>query len=87
MLKKIRGEHIPYGPFKLGRYGIATNLLAVTYLLDALPDDAATHGKQHELRRSALGAVIGALVDWTISGHKRFKVPVMISDSSWQHDL
>lgn len=41
-----------------------------------------------------LGTVIvEALVDWTFSGYKRFKVPVaqnwtmMASSSSWRHNL
>jgi choline transport protein len=32
MLRKIRGQHIKYGAFKLGRYSIAMNLVALAYL-------------------------------------------------------
>jgi choline transport protein len=72
MLRKVRGEHIPYGPFKLGRYGIATNVLALAYLLYVViwmpfPTMLPVTGSNMNY---------AALVDWTFSGHKRFKVPV-----------
>jgi choline transport protein len=82
MLRKIRGQHIPYGPFKLGRYGIATNVLALAYLLYVViwmpfPTMLPVTGSNMNYAGPLLGTVIiGALVDWTFSGHKRFKVPV-----------
>jgi choline transport protein len=82
MLRKIRGQHIPYGPFKLGRYGIATNVLALAYLLYVViwmpfPTMLPVTGSNMNYAGPLLSTVIvGALVDWTFSGHKRFKVPV-----------
>jgi len=83
MLKKIRGEHISYGPFKLGRYGIATNILALAYLLFVIvwmpfPTMLPVKGSNMNYAGPLMGAIIvGALLDWLISGHKRFKVPVL----------
>lgn len=31
--KKIRGEHIRYGPWRMGRVGVGVNMVAVVYLL------------------------------------------------------
>lgn len=33
LLKKIRGEHIRYGPWRMGRTGVGVNIVAVVYLL------------------------------------------------------
>ena len=83
MLKKIRGEHISYGPFKLGRYGIATNILALAYLLFVIvwmpfPTMLPVKGSNMNYAGPLMGAIIvGALLDWVISGHKRFKVPLL----------
>jgi choline transport protein len=82
MLRKIRGEHISYGPFKLGRYGIATNVLALAYLLYVViwmpfPTMLPVTGSNMNYAGPLLGAIIiAALLDWIISGHKRFKIPV-----------
>jgi hypothetical protein len=68
MLRKIRGEHIPYGPFKLGRYGIATNVLALAYLYVVIwmpfPTMLPVTGSNMNYAGPLLGTVIvGALVD------------------------
>jgi len=82
-LKKLRGEPISYGPFKLGRYGIATNALALAYLCYVViwmpfPQMLPVTGSNMNYAGPLMGAVIvGALLDWIISGHKRFKVPVV----------
>ena len=80
MLRKIRGQHINYGVFKLGRFGIAVNLVALIYLIfvviwipfpPMLPVTASNFNYAGPL--FAL-VVFGALLDWKISGHKRFQV-------------
>jgi hypothetical protein len=82
LVKKIRGEHISYGPFNLGRYGIAINVLALSYLIFVViwmpfPTMLPVTGKNMNYAGPLMGAIIvGALLDWIISGHKRFKVPV-----------
>ena len=82
MLRKIRGQHIEYGNFKLGRYGIITNLFALGYLIYVviwMPFPAILPVTRTNMNYSGpiLGVVIiAALLDWIISGHKRFQVPV-----------
>ena len=82
MLRKIRGQHVNYGAFKLGRYGIAINLVALAYLIFIVtwipfPTMLPVTGSNMNYAGPLLGTVIvGALVDWTFSGRKRFKVPV-----------
>jgi choline transport protein len=83
LLKKIRGEHISYGPFKLGRYGIPTNVLALTYLIFVViwmpfPTMLPVTKDNMNYAGPLMGAIIVlALSDWVISGRKRFRVPVM----------
>ena len=78
MLRKIRGQHINYGVFKLGRYGIPINLIALGYLIFVViwmpfPTTLPVTGTNMNYAGPLFGAVIiGALLDWFISGHKRF---------------
>jgi choline transport protein len=82
LLRKIRGQHIPYGAFKLGRFGIATNVVALGYLFFVIiwipfPTELPVTGNNMNYAGPLLGAIIiAALLDWIISGHKRFKIPV-----------
>lgn len=81
-IRKIRGQHPPYGPIKLGRYGLPINLLSLAYLIYAItwmpfPAILPVTAGNFNYSGPLLGAVIiGAPIDWVISGHKRFKVPV-----------
>jgi hypothetical protein len=82
MLRKIRGQHISYGTFKLSRYGIVINLIALAYLSFVViwmpfPTVLPVTGSNMNYAGPLLGAlIIGALLDWTINGRKRFKIPV-----------
>ena len=82
LLRKIRGQHIPHGAFKLGRFGIATNVVALGYLFFVIiwipfPTELPVTGNNMNYAGPLLGAIIiAALLDWIISGHKRFKIPV-----------
>ena len=82
MVRKMRGEPLPDGPYKLGRYGVYVNLLALLYLIYIIiwmpfPSVLPIDGKTMNYAGPLLGAVIvGALLDWVISGRKRFEVPV-----------
>jgi len=82
MLRKIRGPPLAYGPFKLGRWGIPINLAALAYILytatwmpfpTILPVTAQNMNYAGPI---VIVIVIGALVDWSISGRKRFEIPV-----------
>jgi hypothetical protein len=81
-LKRISSDPPTYGPFKLGWLGLPINILAMCYLIfitiwipfpGALPVTKDTMNYAGPL----VGAIIvGALLDWFISGKKRFKVPI-----------
>jgi len=70
------------GPFKMGRTGLATNLLAHVYLTYVVmwmpfPQILPVTASNMNYAGPLLGAVIlGALLDWVISGRKRSQVPV-----------
>jgi choline transport protein len=82
VMTKFRGDHIPYGPFRLGRWGLPINLFAIIYAIfiaiflpfpSFVPVTAATMNYGGPI----MGFVIlFALADWFISGRKRFQVPV-----------
>lgn len=81
-LRKVRGPPVEYGPFKLGRWGIPVNLMALAYLTytsiwipfpTTLPVTAQNMNYTGPI---TILVIIGAFIDWSISGHKRFEVPV-----------
>jgi len=82
VMTKLRGDHIPYGPFRLGRWGLPINIFAIIYAIfialflpfpPFLPVTAVTMNYGGPV----MGFVIlFALADWFISGRKRFQVPV-----------
>jgi len=88
LLAKLRGDHIAYGPFKLGRItGIATNAFSVVYCLFVLiwlpfPPYMPVTGENMNYAGPILAAVlIFGIIDWFVSGRKRFEVP----DDSARH--
>jgi amino acid transporter len=80
--KLTRSMPIPYGPFKLGRWGIPINIGAICYLLFTMiwipfPIMLPVTRDNMNYAGPVLGAVLlCAVADWCISGRKRFKVPV-----------
>lgn len=82
MLRKLQGRHPQYGPFKLGRWGIPLNLYALVYILFLLsfvalpPFRPVTAVNMNYCGPLVLLIILFAVVDWVISGHRRFKVPV-----------
>ncbi|KAF2185768.1 amino acid transporter [Zopfia rhizophila CBS 207.26] len=81
-LKRMSSNPPVYGPFKLGKLGIPINLFAMCYILFIItwmpfPTILPVTGTNMNYAGPLVGAVIiGALVDWCISGRKRFQVPV-----------
>ena len=81
-VQKLRGNPPQYGPFKLGRYGVLVNILALLYLVFVItwmpfPTNLPVTASNMNYAGPLLGAVIiGALLDWIISGRKRFQMPV-----------
>jgi len=89
MLKKVRGHPLDYGPFKLGRYwGIPINLASLVYIVYTviwMPFPAVLPVTAQNMNYAGpifLVIIIAALVDWSISGHNRFEVPVARHDLS-----
>lgn len=81
LLTKLRGDHITYGPFRLGKAGIFINAFAVVYALFVLmwlplPPYRPVTWANMNYGGPVIGLIILlALLDWFISGKKRFKVP------------
>ncbi|KAK5955890.1 hypothetical protein OHC33_003532 [Knufia fluminis] len=82
VLAKLRGDYIAYGPFKLGHVaGLATNIFAVLYGIFVLiwlpfpPYMPVTGENMNYAGPILLAVIIFALIDWFVSGRKRFVVP------------
>lgn len=78
LLRKLGGRHPLYRPFKLGRLGIPINIFAVCWCIfviiwlpfpPILPVTAANFNYGGPIMAAV---IIIALLDWCISGHKRF---------------
>ena len=82
LLRKIRGPPLAFGPFKLGKWGIPINLFSLLYLFFVIiwmpfPTMLPVTGSNMNYAGPILLAFIfGAILDWVITGHKRFKFPV-----------
>ena len=85
VIHKIRGQHIPYGPFKLPRgLGLPINIFAICYAIfiaiflpwpPVVPVSAVTMNYGGPVM---CAVILFALLDWVISGRKRFQVPVKL---------
>jgi choline transport protein len=82
LLRKIRGPPVAYGPFNLGKLGIPVNMFALLYLIYViiwfpLPTILPVTGANMNYAGPILLTIIlCGIMDWFISGHKRFKFPV-----------
>ena len=82
MIRKLQGRHPQYGPIRLGRWGIPINLYALVHILFVLsfaalpPSRPVTAATMNYAGPMVLAVIALALIDWFISGHRRFKVPV-----------
>jgi hypothetical protein len=82
MLKKLNGSTIEYGPFRLGRWGIPVNIVALCFATFEViwtpwpPLPTVTAQTMNYAGPVLIAIVIGALADWMISGRKRFEIPV-----------
>jgi choline transport protein len=79
LLAKLRGDHIPYGPFRLGKFGLAINIFAICYALFIIiflpfPPIVPVTGKNFNYAGPIMIAVIlFAIGDYVVGGHKRFR--------------
>jgi amino acid transporter len=80
-IRKLKGEHPRYGPFKLGRWGLPINLVALcfcTYFAfwwvfpTAYP---VTSMNMNYAGPIFIALVLLVLVDWFTTGKTRFEVP------------
>ena len=81
-LAKMRNDHIPYGPFRMGRVGLPVNIFAIVYGIYILvwlpfpPYMPVTAVNMNYSGPILGGILIFALVDWSVWGRKRFQIPV-----------
>ncbi|KAF2679390.1 amino acid transporter [Lentithecium fluviatile CBS 122367] len=84
-IRRVNPSHpapIPWGPFKLGVWGPVVNVGAMCYIIFVLiwmpfPSFLPVDGLSMNYAGPIVGAIIvGALVDWCLTGRKRFQVPV-----------
>jgi len=77
-LAKLRGDDIPFGPFRLGRFGLPINIFAIVYAIFSAiflpfpPDVPVTAANMNY----GGPVILFAIFDWLISGRKRFKGPI-----------
>lgn len=80
-LRKLRGQHPRYGPFRLGRLGLPINFVALSFNIYCLiwtpfpPMYPVTSSNMNYAGPITLGVVSLALLDWFTAGRKRFEVP------------
>lgn len=82
MLKKTK-KQVKMGPWSMGRWGIPVNIFSLAYLIFVIiwmpfPTELPVTGTNMNYAGPVfLAILLGALADWTISGRKRFQVPVV----------
>jgi choline transport protein len=80
-LARFRHDRIPFGPFHLGRFGLPINIFAILYgvyifIWLPFPPYLPVTAQNMNWSGPVLGGVIVfAVLDWVISGRKRFLVP------------
>lgn len=81
-LRQISGQHPLYGPWQLGRWSIPIKLFSICYLVYVivfLPFPTVrpvTNLNMNYAGPVMLGIIIIALIDWYMTGWKRFKVHI-----------
>ena len=81
-MAKLRGDNIPFGPFRLGRFGLPINIFAIVYavfiaIFLPFPPFVPVTAANMNYGGPVIGFVIlFAILDWFISGRKRFKGPI-----------
>jgi choline transport protein len=84
LLRKLRGPEPPYGPFKMGAWGVPVNVFALCYLLFIvtwMPFPSVLPVSSNNMNYAGPifgGIVLLALGDWFLNGRKRFQMPVKV---------
>lgn len=82
LLKRIRKEHIDFGPFTLGRFGFLVNLYAIFYgvfiiiFLPFPPFLPVTGPTMNYAGPVFIGVFFFALGGWVVRGRRQFRGPV-----------
>ncbi|KAF2742083.1 amino acid transporter [Sporormia fimetaria CBS 119925] len=81
IIRKLKGEHPRYGPFKLGRWGLPINAGAFCFCIycvfwAAFPSSYPVGPANMNYAGPILFGLLGlCMLDWFTTGHKRFAVP------------
>lgn len=82
LLRKLRGPPLPYGPVRMGLWGVPCNIFALCYLIfiiiwipfpSVVPVDKDTMNYAGPIFG---GTVFLAFADWVFGGRRRFRMPV-----------
>ena len=86
LLRKLEGNHPPYGPYHLGKWSIPVNIAGLVFsvfivIFLPFPSMQPVTAANMNYAGPILAAVLVlALVDWFISGRKRFQVPTSLPE-------
>lgn len=82
LIRRLRGEHIAYGPWRLGKWGLPINIFSVFYGIfvslflffpSFLPVTAANFNWTVVV---FFGCILISVVCWFLYGKKQFRGPV-----------
>ncbi|KAK9778890.1 putative Amino acid/polyamine transporter I [Seiridium cardinale] len=79
LLRKLRGPTPPYGPFKIGAWGVPVNIFALCYLLFIItwmPFHSALPVDQENMNYAGPifgGILLMVLIDWSLNGRNSFR--------------
>ncbi|KAI9712157.1 MAG: hypothetical protein M1812_006995 [Candelaria pacifica] len=82
LMKRLRHEPIPFGPFSLGRFGLGINLFAVVYVvficifLPFPPDQPVTKVNMNYSSPVFAAVILFAIIDWFVRGKRIFVGPL-----------
>lgn len=86
ILKRIRGEHIPFGQWTLGRFGLAINLsscvfLTITIFFSFFPSELPVTPENMNYSVVVFGGeLILGLAWYAIRGRKQYNGPIIEND-------
>ncbi|KAH8725649.1 amino acid/polyamine transporter I [Phaeosphaeriaceae sp. PMI808] len=83
LIRKLRGPPPPYGPFKMGAFGVPVNIFAISYIMYVvlwMPFPQILPVTQDNMNYSGpifAAVLLGALGHWFIRARKTFQMPVI----------
>lgn len=82
VMKRLRKEHIAFGPFRLGRFGLWINFFAMIYgvficiFLPFPPTRPVTPVNMNYAAPVFAAVVVFGIIDWFLRGRKNFLGPL-----------